>query len=393
MVSLQYKGRIHRSKLSMRSIRYILSDQAARAFPKLQRRWLFPVEPLPIAEAAAEDLALPSGLIGVPIPAPFLELRVQFPEPLQSTLHIYSLQDTVVTGWAGAMIKDGQLIALTKMPNWAAHLRARPHRLRTLGADRPYFNLMAPIPARGHIFHWLFESVVPLLAFLENGGRDLGMGLIVNAKPSGIQQVTLDFLKARYKIDSIEPMSAGDALRVPELRAAVALPYAPLALRPPAGIAMLTEFGEFIAGDAPANGLPKRVYISRRDARLRRVSNEDSILPILEKRGFKCVTLAGMPMAQQVQIFRQAEAVVAPHGAGLTHTVWCAPGTKIIEFIPGLGGPRGRVKNATADMWLIAQQRGLDHSCYFASPPENRDDAFAIPEELLVRALDAASID
>lgn len=393
MVSLQYKGRIHKSKLSLRGIRYILSDQAARAFPALQRRWLFPVEAQPIAGAAAADLAIPSGIAGPAVPEPFAKLAVPLPQPLQNTLHFYRLQDTVVTGWAGAMLKDGLLLAVTAIPNWAAHLRARPHQLRALPGSRPYYNLMAPIPARGHIFHWLFESVVPLLAYLESGGRDLGLGLIVNAKPSAIQKVTLAYLKARHGIDAVEYLDAGDAVRVPDLTAAVAEPYDPLALRPAAGMAMLTDFGQFIAGDTPESGFPKRIYISRNDARLRRVANEEAIVAILEKRGFQRITLKGVPMARQVQFFRQAEAIVSPHGAGLAHTVWCKPGTKVVEFFPGLGGPRGRVKNATANMWLIAQQRGLDYRCYLAGPPETRDDAFTIPEDLLLQALGAASID
>ncbi len=392
MFSLHYKGRIYKSKLSMRGIRYVLSDQAARAFPALQQRWLFPVESRPIAGAAAGDLALPSAVLGVPVPLPLVELKVPLAEPLQSILHIYRLENAIVTGWAGAMMKDGLLMAITKMPNWASHLRARTHSLRELPSGRPYFNLMCPIPARGHIFHWLFESVVPLLAFLKNGGSDLGLGLLVNARRSGIQQVTLDYLKARHGIDTVEALGAGDAARVPELHAAVAVPYDPLALKPAAGIGMLTDFGQFIAQDTPESGFPKRIYISRNDARLRRVVNEDRLMAILEKRGFARVTLGGMPMARQVQHFRQAEAVVAPHGAGLAHLAWCKPGTKAIEFFPGLGGPRGRVRNATANMWLISQQRGLDYRCYFAGPPETRDDAFTIPEELMLQALDEAGI-
>jgi capsular polysaccharide biosynthesis protein len=99
-----------------------------------------------------------------------------------------------------------------------------------------------------------------------------------------------------------------------------------------------------------------------------------------------------MPIARQVQLFRQAEAIAAPHGAGLAHTAWCVAGTKIIEFFPSPGGPRGRVKNASADMWLIAAQRALHHRCYLAGPPETRADAFAIPEDLLCRALDEAGL-
>ena len=104
------------------------------------------------------------------------------------------------------MMKDGFLLALHPSPNWTAQVRARPHRLRTLPATRPYYNLMAPIPARGHIVHWLFEAVVPLLTYLESGGRDMGLGLIVNAERSGIQQTTLNYFKERYGIDAIEPL-------------------------------------------------------------------------------------------------------------------------------------------------------------------------------------------
>ncbi len=391
MVSLQYKGRIYKSKLSLRSIRYILSDQAARAFPALQRRWLLPVEDRFIGEAAAEDLPIPSPVIDTAVPECLTKLGVTLPQPLQVTQHFYRLRDTVVTGWAGAMMKDGYLLALHPGPNWTAQVRARRHRLRTLPGARPYYNLMAPIPARGHIVHWLFESVVPLLAFLESGGSDLGLGLIVNAQRSGIQQITLSYFKERYGIDAIEPLGAGDALFVPDLRAGVPAPHTPLALRPSVGMAMLEDLGRFIASDAPASGFPKRIYISRNDAQLRRVSNEDGIVSILEERGFQRVTLKGLPMAQQVQFFRQAEAVVGPHGAGLAHTAWSKPATKVIEFFPAPGGARVP-RNAGTGMWLIAAQRAHNYSCYLAGPPESREDSFAIPEDLLLYALDAASI-
>jgi hypothetical protein len=391
MVSLQYKGRIYKSKLSLRSIRYILSDQAARVFPALQERWLLPLESRPIEDAADGDLAIPSPVIGTPVPECLTKLGVSLPQPLARVHHFYSLHDTLVTGWAGAMMKDGFLLALHPDPNWTAQVRARPHSLRKLPGGRTYYNLMAPIPARGHIVHWLFESIVPLLASLESGGCDKDMALIVNAERSAIQQVTLAYLKARYGLDALEPLGPGDAVQVPHLKAAIPVPSYPLALQPAAGMAKLGDLGRFIAGDTQADGFPKRIYVSRNDARLRRVSNEDRILPILEAHGFQRVILKGMPLAAQAQYFQQAEAIVAPHGAGLAHTAWCKPGTQVIEFFPGLGGPRV-VKNAGTGAWLISMQRGLDYASYLAGPPETRDDAFAIPEDLVLRALEAASL-
>ncbi|MBI4725440.1 MAG: hypothetical protein HY765_10835, partial [Rhodomicrobium sp.] len=62
--------------------------------------------------------------------------------------------------------------------------------------------------------------------------------------------------------------------------------------------------------------------------------------------------------------------------------------TKIVEFFPNPDGPRGKVKNASSDYWLISQERALDYRCRLASPAETRLDGFAIPKDLLMAALE-----
>ncbi len=392
MVFLHYKGRIHKGKFTARSVRYVLSDQAARFFPALQRRWLLPIDSQSIAEAASGVLPLPSVVVDAPTPACFAMLGISHPRPVQQTHHVYTVDDAVVTGWAGAMIKNGRLLTVRPQHNWVASLRAHPHRVRKLPSSRPYFNLMAPIPARGHIFHWLFDSIIPFMSFLESGGRTADPGLIVNADLSEIQKHTIGFLKARYGITAIEPTGPHEAIFVPHLQVAVATHFLPRGLQSPLGLALLSELGQFIAADAAFEETPKRIYVSRNDARLRRVLNEDAILPELEARGFKRVILAGMPISRQAGLFLNAEAVVAPHGAGLAHIAWCKPGTKIMEFFPNPDGPRGNARNATSNFWFISQERALDYRSYLAGPVETRADGFAIPEDLLVAALEESAI-
>ena len=389
MASLQYKGRIHKSKLTMRSLRYILSDQAARLFPALQRRWLLPVESRSIVEAASGDCPLPSERVDAALPELFAALGIVAPRPLQLTDHVYSVEDALVTGWAGAMIKDGLLLTVRPQHNWVAALRAHPHEVRTLPGDRPYFNLMAATPAKGHIFHWLFNAMVPLLAYLESGKRDPGLGLIVNAAESEIQRHSIDYLKEHYGIHAVVPVAQNEAVRVPHLQAVIPVPHIPRALQSPLGLARLRNLGGFIAGQDGEN-CAKRIYVSRDDARLRRVLNEKSFMPKLESRGFQRAILAESPIAKQVALFRQAEIVVAPHGAGLAHIAWCKPGTKIIEFFPSPDGPRGRVRNATYDYWLLSQLLGLDYSCRLAGPIETRNDGFSIGEDLMTSAVEEA---
>lgn len=389
MVSLHYKGRIHKSKFTMRSLRYILSDQAARRFPTLQRRWLFPVESRPIAEAALSDCPLPSATVDSGLPELFTALGIAAPTPLQLTDHIYELNDVLVTGWAGAMIKDGLLLTVRPQHNWVAALRAHPHKLRTLPGERPYFNIMATTPAKGHVFHWLFNAMVPLIAYLESGQSEPGLGLIVNAAESEIQRRSFDYLKERYGISEIVPVAQHEAVRVPHLRADIPVPHIPRALQSPLGLARLGDFGRFIAGpDGEAS--PKRIYISRNDARLRRVLNEESFMPKLEALGVTRVVLGKLPIARQVSLFREAEIVIGPHGAGLAHIAWCKPSTKIIEFFPSPDGPRGCVRNASYDYWLLSNLLGLDYTCALAGPIETGNDGFSIDEAQLTNSIEEA---
>ena len=87
---------------------------------------------------------------------------------------------------------------------------------------------------------------------------------------------------------------------------------------------------------AERQGKARRIYVSRSIARNRRVRNEDEIYGMLEARGFEFVHAEKLGFRQQVGMFAEAEAVVAPHGAGLANLAFCAPGTKVIELFPSL---------------------------------------------------------
>jgi hypothetical protein len=213
--------------------------------------------------------------------------------------------------------------------------------------------------------------------------------LIVNAAESEIQRHSIGYLKEHYGIQAVVPVAQNEAVRVPRLQAVIPVPHIPRALQSPLGLGRLRNLGGFIAGQ-DGKDCVKRIYVSRHDARLRRVLNEKSFMPKLESRGFERAILGELPIAQQVALFSQAEIIVAPHGAGLAHIAWCKPGTKIVEFFPSPDGPRGLVRNATYDYWLLSQLLGLDYSCRLAGPIETRNDGFSIEEDLMMRAVEEA---
>lgn len=76
----------------------------------------------------------------------------------------------------------------------------------------------------------------------------------------------------------------------------------------------------------------RRLYISRSKARRRRVVNEDQVIQTLLRRGFESICLEDLSVLEQATLFASAQAIVAPHGAGLTNLVFCSPGTAVIEY-------------------------------------------------------------
>lgn len=104
----------------------------------------------------------------------------------------------------------------------------------------------------------------------------------------------------------------------------------------------------------------KRIYISRRKARVRRIENESNVERVLRRFGFQKFYLEDMSIADQVSLFEVAEMVVAPHGAGLTNTCFCRAGTKVLELNTPV-----RISSLFA---RIASVCGLEYHLHIAKP-------------------------
>lgn len=106
---------------------------------------------------------------------------------------------------------------------------------------------------------------------------------------------------------------------------------------------------------APQRDLPKRIYISREGGHDRRITPEEQaqIDPVLTANGFEKVFLENLNFETQTALFSQAEAIIAPHGAGLANLVFVQPGVKLIELNRQLDG-QPHLRNC---FYLIAQKR------------------------------------
>ncbi|WP_176706091.1 glycosyltransferase family 61 protein [Paenibacillus hemerocallicola] len=78
----------------------------------------------------------------------------------------------------------------------------------------------------------------------------------------------------------------------------------------------------------------ERIYISRGDAKHRKVLKEHEVTRVLAARGFRAISLGTMSVADQVRLFASAECIIAPHGASLTDLMFCRSGTQVVDIYP-----------------------------------------------------------
>ena len=118
----------------------------------------------------------------------------------------------------------------------------------------------------------------------------------------------------------------------------------------------------------------RRIYISRRDAQTRRVTNEAEVLALLGRYGFEVIVPGELPYREQVAAFAAASHVVGPHGAGLTNVALCRPGTQVLEIFHPLYGTAAFAMAAHGGQLRYAALVGRDgHS----AAPEFNDAAQA----------------
>ena len=99
-----------------------------------------------------------------------------------------------------------------------------------------------------------------------------------------------------------------------------------------------------IASSVDQRPMPNRVFVSRslQGANSRITSDEDTrIEAICARYGFQKVFLETLDFNQQVELFANAEAVIGPHGGGLTNMLFARPGTKLIELTRMIDEGRG----------------------------------------------------
>ena len=116
---------------------------------------------------------------------------------------------------------------------------------------------------------------------------------------------------------------------------------------------------KFAPDDQPAD---KRIFISRNDAKTRRILNQPDVDAVLTEFGYVSEELAGRSFAEQRALFASASHVVGVHGAGLTNVLFSPPGTQVLEILAPMC--------ASASYWRLSAAMGHRYHAAIAADPD-----------------------
>ncbi|MEB3306122.1 MAG: glycosyltransferase family 61 protein [Cyanobacteriota bacterium] len=125
----------------------------------------------------------------------------------------------------------------------------------------------------------------------------------------------------------------------------------------------------------------KRIYVSRGNAHLRQVRNEEAIMTHLSRHDFELLHLDEMPLQLQILRFQHATHVISAHGAALTNLMYLSPGCQVLEIFQQGHGIR-------PDFFqLVGLREG--HYSFAVVPSINAKNDIEIPVAVLSRFLEA----
>ncbi|WP_081612637.1 glycosyltransferase family 61 protein [Methylobacterium sp. 88A] len=216
--------------------------------------------------------------------------------------------------------EDGRILRPRKSPIPWVERSSVPQIGIALSSNRP----------SAGIYHWLVDHL-PRFAFLGDSGlvADDTFKVLLNGSNPGFEQTSLDMIglgDSTYRID--RPVFV-ERLLVP------VVPFEGMAgwRHLDSVFAVMVERAIEMAR-AHGVTLPERVYITRRDAKRRPLTNEVDIEQVMQSHGFEIAEFSTLPLWHQIAIAHQASVIASPHGGGLAHLIFSRPKTRVIEILP-----------------------------------------------------------
>ncbi|PVY39070.1 glycosyltransferase family 61 protein [Pontibacter virosus] len=251
----------------------------------------------------------------------------------QKEQYLIRLQEVEALGNSGAVVLDGKVVV--ESVGEVSRL-AKSDAFKELSLLLPkkrsgrYTSVLYLPWADNNNYHWFFDCLPRLYLVLEHTHEPIKV--IMRRDMARYQLDTLQFVLKDYPQAELVYIGKHEKWQVeefvlPSFVANVQSGYLPRE------VADWLRHKVWQGYDVQQGSRKRRIYISRANAKTRRVLNEQELLPLLDKYGFEMVRAEDLTYQQQVQLFYEAEVVIAPHGAGLTNLLFSEQ-CQVLEFHP-----------------------------------------------------------
>ncbi|NBV06336.1 MAG: glycosyltransferase family 61 protein [Proteobacteria bacterium] len=196
-------------------------------------------------------------------------------------------------------------------------------------------------------YHWHIFALVKLLALKQQNLLENSL-LFLPKKYARYKFALPSLEKLGVKKNQIVFLRRKSNIKVKELAYAETYQQHPIAfnnLRQALTTNIKTDFG---FGD--------KIYISRAGQVLRFVENENEMVALLEKYGFKKIIIDQFSYEDQIAICSKIKYLVSSHGAGLTNILFMSEGTKMLEM-----ATKPHEEKPVTDYYKLADMLGIKY--------------------------------
>ncbi len=170
-------------------------------------------------------------------------------------------------------------------------------------------------------FHWLTDAIPRLLS-----ARLVAPGASVMLPP---RYRSISYVREALEILGVEADYFDDSKRVSVGR--LCLPNH-TAVTGNFNHRFINEVRDQLRSSNPAGGRHRKVYVSRKKARARKIVNEHEVQEVLDGHGFEIHYFEDYSLAAQIELMGETRTLVGLHGAGLTNMLFMAPGGSVLEI-------------------------------------------------------------
>lgn len=235
-----------------------------------------------------------------------------------------------------------------------------------------YYSLLLVWANTSNYYHWMHDVLLRLYMVLDKLPKAIRFVVPANLPP-----FKLETLRILGISDRVIPF---DGTQVWELEMLYfSPPSSRSGLDSPDADAWLRDLIQKSYGIAPRPA--KRILISRKFAKKRRITNESEMQSCLEGYGFETCYAEQLTFQEQVALFTQSEIVIGSHGAGFMNLLFAPPGTQVLEIF--------EPSNLCYPYWIQSEALGHSYWYMFGETVKNfdRDPDIFVPIDKLERAL------